>query len=555
MEIPLSPPSTHAVSPNFLGISFELSSISNYFGNDTSTIPQPMINYLAGIRARTGDESVRLRIGGNSADISTYVESQASPMTVLNNPDASPDDQSVDYGPVIWSTLAKVGQTVGGVDYLFSVPLLNPNNTIPRLAADAKAALGDSLDALLLGNEPDLYQSHKERPDFANYTVQIYQTVGRNLSILFRRRDTSATPFYQEFSNTVDVLQSIYNNFAGLTICCDTQSWELENLLQAGYLSNFTLKYVTSPQNFCPRIGRVKPAFDISYYMQHSNVVTLAAWSSPAYKTIAQSDSPRLVLSEFNSASCGGIPGLSDTFAVGALWTADYSLQLASVGYTAAYIHTRERGITYNVLTPPGVGDGAPGNWTTNPPYYAILAVAETLQTENGGIVVDLNLKNSTTNAATSQVGYAVYDAKNNSVTRLVLFNYAAESTRFTLPAMLFANSTLKTVLIKFMAAESGAHEMKNISWGGKTYAGVGNGQSAADTTWSTPNQNLECTGGCSFNASGESMAVVFLDNAQFAAVPAPGTVGPQPTQFSSNGALKFCAFFCGLFGAVSVAA
>ncbi|KAJ6491368.1 hypothetical protein C8R47DRAFT_1195564 [Mycena vitilis] len=133
-------------------------------------------------------------------------------MTVLNNPDAGPDDQSV-------------GQTVGGVDYLFSVPLLNPNNTIPRLAADAKAALGDSLDALLLGNEPDLYQSHKERPNVANYTVQIYQT---------------------EFSNTVDVLQSIYNNFAGPTICCDTQSWELENLLQAGYLSNFTLKYVTS---------------------------------------------------------------------------------------------------------------------------------------------------------------------------------------------------------------------------------------------------------------------------------------------------------------------
>lgn len=50
-----------------------------------------------------------------------------------------------------------------------------------------------------------------------------------------------------------------------------------------------------------------------------------------------------MLMSEFNSASCGGIPGISDTFAVGALWSIDYALQLASVGYTAAYIHTREQ--------------------------------------------------------------------------------------------------------------------------------------------------------------------------------------------------------------------
>jgi hypothetical protein len=32
-----------------------------------------MINYLAGIRALTGDVPVRIRVGGNSADISTYL--------------------------------------------------------------------------------------------------------------------------------------------------------------------------------------------------------------------------------------------------------------------------------------------------------------------------------------------------------------------------------------------------------------------------------------------------------------------------------------------------
>jgi hypothetical protein len=201
---------------------------------------------------------------------------------------------------------------------------------------------------------------------------------------------------------------------------------------------------------------------------------------------------------------------------------------LASVGYTAAYLHTRERGITYNLLTPPAGGNGAPGNWTTNPPYYAILAIAEALRTDNGGIVVDLNLGNSTTNPAASQAGYAVYDAKNTSVTRLILFNYEAKPTRFTLPASLFPNSSVKTVLVKFLASVSGANETTNISWGGKTFAGVGDGKNAVDASWTTPNQNLDCTNGCNFNAPRDSMAVVFLDNAQFAEI--SGTAAPQPT-------------------------
>ncbi|KAJ7885159.1 glycoside hydrolase family 79 protein, partial [Mycena olivaceomarginata] len=494
IQIPVAPPSTHTVvSPNFLGISIELSSISNYLGNDTSTIPQPMINYLAGIRARTGETSVRVRVGGNSADSSTYVESQTSPMAVPNNPHANPDDLSINYGPEIWSVLAKVGQMAGGVEYLFSVPLIDPNNTIPKLAADAKTGLGDSLDALLLGNEPDLYQAHSERPDTSNYTIQIYETV-------------------RDFYLLTKIPTITFDSFAGPTICC---SWNLEDVLDAGYLSKFALKYVTLqhyPQNFCPGLGRVHPKFGLPYYMQHSNVVALAAWQSPAFEKVANNNSsnaPRLILSEFNSASCGGIPGLSDTFEVGALWVADYSLQLASVGYTAAYLHTRERGITYNLVTSPAGGDGAPGSWTTNPPYYAMLAMSEALRTESGAMVVDLNLDNSTANPAALQAGYAVYDAKNLSVTRLILFNYASEQTQFTLPATLFADSSIKTTLVKFLAS-SGANATE-VSWGGKTFAGVGDGKSAVNAPWvTTPNQNLECTNGCSFNASRESMAMVF---------------------------------------------
>ncbi|KAK7059670.1 glycoside hydrolase family 79 protein [Favolaschia claudopus] len=518
LEIPASPPSTHTIiASNFLGISIELSSISKYLGNDTSMIPQALINYVAGVRARTGKSNVRMRVGGNSADSSTYVASQTSPMAVLKNPnvDKNSDNQAINYGPEIWAAMAKVSQMAGGVDYLFSVPLLNPNNTIPKLAADAKAALGNNLDALLLGNEPDLYQSHKERPNIPNYTIPIYET---------------------EFSRTVDILQSTFNSFAGPTICC---SWNLADILQAGYVSNFTLRYVTLqhyPQNFCPGLGMVHQQFGNSYYIQHSNVVTLAAWQSPAYKTVSTNNSagaPQLIMSEFNSASCGGIPGLSDTFAVGGLWALDYALQLASVGYSAAYIHTREPGITYNIFTSPPGPDGGPGNWTTNPPYYTVLAIAEALRTDNGGIVADLNLGGSMTDSAASQAGYAVYDAQNFTVTRLVLFNYAAESATFTLPTTLFENSATKSVLVKYLESSSGANETTKVSWAGKTFAGVGDGKSPVDAAWATSDQNLECSSGCSFNVSGTSMGMVFLDNAQFSAT--PGATGPQPTSSTQS--------------------
>ncbi|KAJ7098333.1 hypothetical protein C8R44DRAFT_888957 [Mycena epipterygia] len=487
MKIPLAPASTHTVLSNFLGISFELSFIPNYLGNDSSTIPQPMVNYLAGIRARTGDSSVRVRIGGNSADSSTYLESQTTPMAVLNNPHANSDDESVNYGPAIWAALAKVAQMAGGVDYLIGmslqingdrssdcigVPLRDPNNTTPEIVGDAKAALGDNLDALLLGNEPDLYQVHSERPNIPNYTIEIYQ---------------------DEFSNTVNTLQSTFNSFAGPTICC---SWDLTDVFQAGYLSRFPLKYVTLqhyPQNFCPGLGKGKPRFGLPYYMQHSNVVALASWQRPGFKILT--DSPRLVLT--------------------------------SVGYSAAYLHTRERGISYNLVTPPAGGNGAPGNWTTNPPYYALLAVAEALRTDSGGIVVDLDLGSSPTD---QQAGYAVYDARNGSATRLVLFNYAAAPARFDLPASLFANRTVKSALVKFLVAASGARETTEIAWGGKTFAGVGDGLSAVDAAWAPLNENLECVRGCSFDASAVSLAVVFLDNAQFAAIPASPGLASRPS-------------------------
>ncbi|KIK70366.1 glycoside hydrolase family 79 protein [Collybiopsis luxurians FD-317 M1] len=499
LSIPSAPSSKNVVDGNFLGISFELSSMNEYFGNDTDTIPLPMLNYLGEIRSRTGSNAVRIRVGGNSADVSTYVSSQTSPMLVLTDPNANSNNQPVDYGPMLWEVMNKVSEDVNSVQYLIGLTL-NTTNTNSVIAGDAAKILESHLDAMLLGNEPDLYTVHGQRPAVQNYTVDDYiSEFGAAVG---------------DISNTTAGNLANGHNVAGPTVCC---SWDLATLLQQGYLSNFTnvLKYITLqhyPQNNCFSSGYQYP---LAYYTQHGNVVDLAAWQKPGIDIVTSNTTtgaPRMLMSEFNSASCGGIPGISDTFAVGSLWSVDYALQMASIGYVAAYIHTREQGISYNLVTPPNVSQVDSNTWTTLPPFYALTAAAEIFTSSNGSIVTDLNVSS---NANTTVGGYAVYDTAGSSLNRIALFNYGNDSVEFALPSGLKAANT-KNALVKFLSAES-ITEKFNIAWGEQTFLGAGDGKPVPANTssgWAHANQNMDCSNGCNLTVPGPSLAVLFLDSA-----------------------------------------
>ncbi|KAE9409375.1 hypothetical protein BT96DRAFT_962470 [Gymnopus androsaceus JB14] len=500
LNIPSSPSSNNAVDANFFGISFELSFMNEYFGNDTSTIPQPMLNYLGEIRSRTGPQGIRIRVGGNSGDISSYMPSQTSPMLILTDPEANANNQPVNYGPMLWEVMDKVSQEVGGVQYLIGLTI-NSTNTDSVISSDATKILGTSLDAMILGNEPDLYTSsscraHGQRPNVQNYTVQDY--IGEYSAAV------------QDLSNTSagDLVNG--HSVAGPSICC---SWDLATLLQQGYLTAFTnvLKYITLqhyPQNNC--FGTYK--YDLVYYTQHGNVVDLAAWQKPGIDIVASNTSataPRMLMSEFNSASCGGIPNISDTFAVGSMWSIDYALQLASIGYTAAYIHTREQGISYNVVTPPNISQIDSGSWTTNPPFYGLVCTSEILASSNGSIVTDLNV--------------------------------SSDSVQFTLPSGLNASNP-KNTLVKYLSASSITE---------KRYLGATDGKPVSANTssgWAYANQNIDCSNGCNITAPGPSLAVIFLDS--FAASNSSNnTSSGSPGASNSNGAIGQRPIFLGFLG------
>lgn len=243
--------------------------------------------------------------------------------------------------------------------------------------------------------------------------------------------------------------------------------------------------------------------------------VKLASWQEHGISVLldTQGSRPQLLMSEFNSASCGGIPGISDTFAVGAMWSTDYALQLASMGYVAAYLHTRERGITYNIFSPPNTPDLS-GNWTTGPSFYSLLVTAEALASDNGTFVTDLNLQNSTIDGKATVSAYAIHDAGDSSLRRIVLFNYANSSEPATFTFSVEDIPKAAGLTVKYLSAAS-AEEKQKISWGGQSFATSGDGTlvtpSDDDAQWAMANTQIDCTNGCTVNVTGPGIAVVMV--------------------------------------------
>jgi hypothetical protein len=64
--------------------------------------------------------------------------------------------------------------------------------------------------------------------------------------------------------------------------------------------------------------------------------------------SLAQSAGKPFIMFETNSASCGGFPGVSDSFGA-TLWALDYGLQMAYSNFSAALLHVGGENSFYNV--------------------------------------------------------------------------------------------------------------------------------------------------------------------------------------------------------------
>jgi hypothetical protein len=113
-----------------------------------------MLNYLANINARMGSAPLRIRIGGNSMDASSYTPSFTKELLQIDDTSHS-DYILVTYGPVLFTVLNAVADAVGDLSFLIGLSTQRApadSGESYALAGAAKGALGERLDALLLGN-------------------------------------------------------------------------------------------------------------------------------------------------------------------------------------------------------------------------------------------------------------------------------------------------------------------------------------------------------------------------------------------------------------------
>ncbi|EIM92835.1 uncharacterized protein STEHIDRAFT_136561 [Stereum hirsutum FP-91666 SS1] len=499
VDFPVTPKAQHAnvVQDNYLGISWELASFDTLWGKNASQLPPAMQNYLSNLRARIS-HPLRIRVGGNSMDSSTYDASKNDTMLTITD-SSYYNDMPVTFGPVLWDVLNGMSDQVGEMQFLVGLSMQQApedggDANALLLAQEAENALGGRLDALLLGNEPDLYAGHGKR---VTYTLSDYMP---EIDYVVANLTTG------DYGN----LRS-FGSIGGPTVCCN---WELSDVIEAG-LGDLDYKYYTLqhyPNNFCS--GATASNTNISAYLTHTTVPSYTSWNSAGVLAAAEANVP-VVMTEFNTCSCGGSPTISPTFA-GTLWAVDAGMSYAATNRTAVYLHTREYGVTYNLFDPPSSGDSMASGWRTYSTYYAALMLSEVIG-NNGSIVVDLDIENSSTNASSTIAAYAVYDFNtttdgqvNSEVDvssanrgKLVLINYSNTTSKsFHVPSGISSSIGTRSLLAPHVNEET------NISWAGQIVGETGDLQGDQVTEY------VDCGGddGCVIEVPGPGVVLALLD-------------------------------------------
>ena len=173
---------------------------------------------------------------------------------------------------------------------------------------------------------------------------------------------------------------------------------------------------------------------------------------------VAQQAGKPLIMFETNTASCGGFPGLSDSFGA-ALWGIDYALQMAYSNFSGALFHVGGQNVFYNPFTSPPTNQSTFHQWTIGPIYYSALVVAETFGSSNQSRVLDLFANN----ADVDTPAYAIYE--NGAPTRVALLNYMTDPSGASDYTVNLSGGGSNSVQVKYLQAPSVRTKGGNITW------------------------------------------------------------------------------------------
>ncbi|KAJ7923331.1 glycoside hydrolase family 79 protein [Mycena leptocephala] len=440
----------------FFGFSIEMSVITQLLGRNSSYLQVPLLNLMANIAERAG--AVHVRIGGNTQEYAYFVDSLPDARAIskekanTNNPTLTP---AVIYTMDLFYMLSNISSLVN-VKWYVGVPFNDTSNFRLQIVEHSEAILGDNLLGIQVGNEPDLYVAHKHRN----------QTYGPQ-------------DYTNEFGQLVAALAEdshvpVKNNFIGPSV---SGTWTPETVWNTGFISQYTaslgaLAVEHYPTDNCFPVYGIgtfhDPQIVFSNFLSHSSGVGICKPYLNSTAIAVASGKPFLMF-ETNSASCGGFPGISDSFG-GALWALDYGLQMAYSNFSGALLHVGGQNVFYNPFTAPPTNVSRYYEWTVGAIYYSAVISAEVFGKTNTSQIIDL-LGN---NASDHTPQYAIYE--NGSLARVALFNYITDSTGASdyTATISVSDGTVASVHVKYFLSDS-VSTKNNITWANQTLGTIHN--------------------------------------------------------------------------------
>jgi hypothetical protein len=329
------------IPSGFTGLSMEIKALEQYAGSDPTAIDPILLHLVEDIAP---EQRPVLRLGGDSTDWSWWPVSHV----------AKPGGIRFTITPT-WLKVARSLATAVRGRLILGVDLEADSEAVA--SAEANAMINQigrsSIDALELGNEPELYGS------FAWYR----STAGR--LVLGRPRGYDFSEFDRDFSSFAPHLPDVA--LAGPS--SGAASW----LSELGpFLNSQPRVHVVTVHAYPLKHCTKSTVVTIPQLLSEQSSHGLAAGVAP-YVAVADQHHDPLRVDEMNGVSCGGTRGVSDTFA-SALWVLDTLFEMARTGVSGVNIHTVPN--TINEILGPQLVDGT-WRMRVHPEYYGMMMFGE----------------------------------------------------------------------------------------------------------------------------------------------------------------------------------
>jgi hypothetical protein len=291
-----------------------------------------------------------LRLGGNSQDNSCWDRAQAP------HPDAC--EAALDSADLaLWAAAARASgwKLIVGLNLKQNDPAWAVREVTEGIA---RAIPTRDVFALEPGNEPDLFGR-------TPYRARPYTAADQAREFMAYARAFRAAPAARRYP------------LAGPATCCGWRNAEdLGVFLDSA--ARLPLKWVTV-HNYSATTCNGQTV-SIARLLSRELMARFDSEARPL-ATVAREHKLPIAMAETNSASCGGMPGVSNAFAA-ALWGLDYSFTLAEAGFVGVSLHTSYRpggGSSYNPVDTYAT-QSASGGWeyrnVAEPLYYALYLFA-----------------------------------------------------------------------------------------------------------------------------------------------------------------------------------